>query len=985
MTLETGSARGRSRLRSFHELMQQRVQRILFISSLYDCFIMSEEGHLQETLLSHFMDLNVSQIPDLIQVKSAGEALELLDEDPDFDLVVTSLDCGDGDASELPERLRARGHELPVVALAYTSRDLREFLATRDVSGLSRVFLWQGDVRILLAIVLSHEDRLNAERDTRMSGVPAILVVEDSVRFYSSFLPEIYSELFRHTHRLLSEDLNVSQQILRMRGRPKVLLCTSFEEAWETFDRYAADVIGIVSDFEFPLEGELWKDAGLQLCARARARRPDLRLIMQSSEEENRLAAEEIGASFLLKGSALLLHELREVLVDRWGFGDFVFRTAGGRELDRAKDLAELAQKVREIPDESLLYHAERNHFSKWLKARTEFSLAERLSPRSVADFAGPDDLRTHLLSSLESTRLERRRTVIASYDRKRFDPEASITRIGEGSLGGKARGVAFANRLLHDSGLDERYPDVELSVPPALVLATGVFDEFLEYERIRDFAMGENPDDEILQHFLAAPFPREAHNMLRSYLQRVKYPLAVRSSSLLEDSLSQPFAGIYQTHMLPNNDPRLDVRLAQLVGAVKRVFASTFTEQAKSYLGMTSFRLEEEKMGVMIQQLVGLEHGDRFYPDFAGVARSYNFYPEPGHTAEDGVAAVGLGMGRAVVGGDACLRFCPNYPKQLVTFSSVDLALENSQREFWAITLERGARDDGVAHMRRFPLEVAEADGRLGSIGSTYSHDDRRIVDGVSRPGVRLVSFAQVLKHEAFPLAPVLRDLLALCQEGTGSHVEIEYAGHLKTARRPGRFSFLQLRPLAQSSDNEPVDLEEVEDSALVCRSPRVLGNGRLEDLHDVLVCDLERFDRQKTPEIAREVAHFDALLRKEGRPYVLIGAGRWGSSDPHLGIPVGWNQIAGAGVIVEAGFEDLRVEPSQGTHFFQNLTSSSVGYFTVNPDVGEGFVDWAWLAGSPAVEEGRYVRRLSSEAPFRVTMSGRSGAGVIHKPLKA
>ena len=972
----------RIRLRSFHELMQHRVQRILLISSLYDSFIMSEEGHLHETLLTQFIELNLTSVPDLVRVSSGEEALALL-RDETFDVVVSSLRTTDGDAAEFTRQARELGYEVPVIALAYTHRDLSEFRATHDTSELERIFLWQGDVRILLAIVTYLEDRLNVANDTGCCGVPVIILAEDNIRFYSSFLPAIYSELYKHTSRLLSEDLNLSQRMMRLRARPKVILCDNFEDAWGTFERYRDQVLGVISDFEFPMGGELSPDAGIELCSRAQDAMPGLRLVMQSSVPENRERAEALGASFLRKGSPTLLHELRTILVERFGFGDFLFRLPSGKEIDRAVDLRTLAAKLETVPDASLRYHVDRNQFSNWMKARTEFALAERLRPIKNEDFEEPAALRRKLLESVHDYRRERQRTVIAEFERERFEPSVSITRIGGGSLGGKARGIAFANRILRGSGIADRYPGLDIHSPPAVVLGTQVFDEFLEYIGLRDYAIAENPDREIPKHFLDAPFPREAGAKLRAFLERVRYPLAVRSSSLLEDSISQPFAGVYETFMLPNNALDLEARWQQLALAIKAVYASAFTKRAKAYLAMTSFRLEEEKMGVMIQELVGHKHGDRFYPDFAGVARSYNYYPDPGHAPEDGVVAVGLGLGHTVVGGGSCLRFCPKYPRQVRAFSSVDDALSTSQRDFIALDLAHDVPALAERKLTSYPLSVAEEDGTLAWIGSTFSPENNVVVDGIAREGVRLVSFAQVLKHGAFPLPELLTELLHECATGTGAPVEIEFAGSFgaRESDRP-RFAFLQLRPLALSREEADVELLPIDDDALVCRSPCILGNGRVDGLLDLVVVDAERFDRMRTRDAAREVARFDAALRAEGRPYLLIGPGRWGSSDPSLGIPVGWNEICGARVIVEAGFEDIRVAPSQGTHFFQNLSSSQVGYLTINAEEGQGHVDWAWLAAQPAADAGEFARHIRLGSPLIATLSAQGGEGRVEKP---
>ena len=979
---EAGKPDGRAQLRSFQELMLQRVHRILLVSSLYDSFILSEEGQLQETLLGQFIDLNLLNVPDLTRVPDSVAALARFKRPGEFDLVITSIKAGGTDATELTRQLREIGVYVPVLVLAYSNRDLADFVAANDTSLLDGVFLWQGDARILLAMVKYVEDRLNVANDTGERGVPAIIVVEDNVRFYSSFMPVIYSEIFRHMQRLLSEDLNLSQKMLRMRARPKVLLCGNYEEAWAYFTRYQEHILGVISDIEFPRGGVLDRCAGIELTSRMHAAHPDIRIVLQSSLPENRKLADQVGASFLLKGSPVLLHQLRRILVERFGFGDFVFRLPDGSEVDRAHNLKTLIEKVETVPIESVGYHGERNHFSNWMKARTEFALAEKLRARQVEEFDSLEDLRAHLLHSVREYRRVRHLAVVADFDRDRFEPGGGIVRIALGSLGGKARGIAFANRILQRSQLADQFPDVDVFVPASLVLGTQLFDEFLERDDLDDFAIACESDEEILARFFAAPFPQRAVDDLRAFLEKVDYPLAVRSSSLMEDSLAQPFAGVYQTFMLPNNHPELEVRLEQLVAAVKRVYASTFAAPAKSYVNTTAYRLEEEKMAVLIQQLVGVRHGERFYPDFAGVARSYDFYPQAPQECEDGIVALALGMGRTVVDGAPCLRFSPRYPKSLPGFSSVKDALASSQREFFALDLSKQPDDVEFAELARYGLDVAEADGALTWAGSTYEAEDDRIVDGISRPGVRLVTFAQVLKHGAFPLAEIVGSLLDYCSRGTSGPVEIEFAGDLGAEGRRPQFAFLQLRPLALSSESDEVAIGVVPDADVICRSPMVLGNGRVDGIRDIVVVDMNRFDRQKSHDVAATVAAFNAVLQKEGRPYVLLGPGRWGSADSLLGIPVSWNQIAGTRVIVEAGFNDVAVAPSQGTHFFQNLTSCEVGYFTVNLGLGGGYVDWDWLASVVARDENGGVRHLRFAEPVVVKMAGRTGEGVILKP---
>jgi len=677
------------------------------------------------------------------------------------------------------------------------------------------------------------------------------------------------------------------------------------------------------------------------------------------------------------------------VMTQELGFGDFIFRLPDQTEVARASNLGELDANLRSVPAESVAFHAQRNHFSRWLRARTEFALAQKLRPRKVSDFDTVEGLRRNLVDAIAEYRREQSEVLIGDFKADSFQPaDSQFLRIGAGSLGGKARGLAFMRHLLRKGRIRSRFASVRIAVPPAVVLAADVFESFVSENNLMDFALHSGDDAEIRQRFLEAPLSRALQDDLRAFLREVRYPLAVRSSSLLEDSQYQPFTGVYETFMLGNQQEDVAPRLAQLMEAIKRVYASTFSQHAKSYVRATPFRLEEERMAVILQQVVGNLHGTRFYPDFSGVARSRNFYPVQPMSPEDGIAAVALGMGRTVVNGGKCLTFCPRYPRHLVQFSVVEDILANSQSDFWALELDHGHRADPAANLHevRFELDVAESDGTLAAVGSTYSPDNHAVYDGLSRPGGRVVSFAGVLKHGVFPLAPILETLLHLGEDAFGQAVEIEFAVRLpRDSGEPADFGFLQIRPLVLSQAGGEMRVDNVQPASLVCDSSRVLGHGRIQDLHDVLVVDSHRFDRSRSQEVAEAVASLNAKLRDLNAPYLLIGVGRWGSNDPWLGIPVEWDEISGARVIVEAGFRDFRVTPSQGSHFFQNLVAFQVGYFTVNPDAGEGALDWEWLAAQPAVEERGCVRHLHFDEALQVIMNSKQSRGLIFKPGQA
>ena len=972
------------RFEAFENLMPFRVQNILLVSSLYDSFILREDGRLNELLIDESLEMNLRQIPNITHVSSCAEALELAKSNPQFNLIVTNLAVGDMNAAQLAREVRRAGLDVPVAVLGYDYREIKDFVARNPATDIDRVFLWQGTARILIAIVKYVEDKRNVLHDTRAMGVPVLLVVEDNIRYYSSFLPVIYTELIKQSRRVIQEGINVAHKLVRMQARPKILLSSNFEEASELVQQYREYIFGVVSDVEFPWEGKLSPEAGFELARMVRSLTPDVPVVLQTSRTEFRPRAQAQGYSFLRKRSPTLLKDLRRILTDQFGFGDFVFRMPEQGEVGRAKDLTELEEMLQTVPADSLMFHAQRNHFSHWLMARTEFALAAKLRPRRVSDFNGPEHLRHDLIESINDYRREQNEVLIGDFKADTFKPsQSNFLRIGSGSLGGKARGLAFVRHLLRTRRITKRFPGVRITVPPAVVIATDMFDQFLSENNLGDFALHCDDDNEIQQRFLDSPLPAPLIENLQAFLDEVRYPLAVRSSSLLEDSQYQPFTGVYETFMLGNQQGGSRARLDELSEAIKRVYASTFSQHAKSYVRATPYRLEEEKMAVILQQVVGTLHGQRFYPDFSGVVRSHNFYPVPPMSFDDGIAAVALGLGRTVVDGGKCLMFCPRYPKNLLQFSSVEDILANTQTEFCALELD-AVPPEGPGHLReaRFGLDVAEKDGTLHAVASTYSADNQAVYDGLSRPGARVVTFAPMLKLGMFPLAQILELLVRAGEEALGNPVEIEFAVRLPRGEEPADFGFLQIRPLTVARDHQDLAIDDVDPAHVLCRSTKVLGNGRIENLHDIVVVDSHRFERSRSQVVAKAVAHFNASLNAENRPYLLVGVGRWGSNDPWLGIPVEWDEISGARAIVEAGFRDFRVTPSQGSHFFQNLTAFQVGYFTVNPDAGEGAVDWEWLAEQPAVGEQECVRHLRFSEPLRLVMNSKKSQGVIFKP---
>lgn len=969
-------------------LMPHRVYNLLIVASLYDSFAVIEEGRINEALVSDYLSLNLRFPPRIERVSTAAEALDRLSA-VSFDLVISMPHVGNMDVREFGRSVKKIAPNLPVVLLAGNVKEAGHFRSEGALPGIDRIFLWQGDVRLFLAIIKLVEDRFNAWHDARNVGVKSIILVEDSPLFYSPYLAMLYTEVVKQTQALMAEGVNRMQKMLRMRARPRILLATTFEEALELVERYRDHVLGFILDASFPRLGRLDKSAGADLVHIIKLESPDVPILMQTGSSGRIEKIRMMGVRVLDKNSPNLMAEVRSYMQEDLGFGDFVFRDPLTDEVvARAKDMHELSEVLETVPDNCLLYHARRNDFSTWLMARTEFDIAKALRPRKADDFAGPGEIRNLLLKVLKSTREKSKAGVVVEFTKTSLEGGTGFAKIGNGSLGGKGRGLAFINELFNSYNVENHFPGIRISVPPTVVLATDVFDLFMEKSGLMQKALEEDDDEKITEAFLDHPMPKSVVDQLRLFLENARYPIAVRSSSLLEDASYQPFAGIYQTYMIPNNSGDPEVRLDELCSAIKMVYASTFHANAKAYMEATPNRLEEEKMAVIIQRVVGKLREHYFYPNFAGVGRSINYYAVAGCAPEDGIVSVALGLGKTVVEGGRCVRFDPVHPRKPIQSFSTEEYLQNSQSTFLAMDLSkpgpgRNRTNQEILEPVALDLAVAEAHGMLGPIGSVYSPDNDAIYDGISRNGPRLVTMAGVLKGGVFPLGRVIDLLLKAGSTASSCAVEIEFAVNLSESEdEPHQFAFLQIRPMVSGGAIQEIALRHVDAERAVCVSDCALGNGFIEGVSAIVYVRRDTFKRANTPKIAMEVGELNSMMLKTHRPYVLIGPGRWGSADPWLGIPVKWGQISGVKAIVETSMEDIHVEPSQGTHFFQNLTSFGIAYLSPDLNRSNNLVDWEWLDAQEAEKETEHLRLLSFEQPLEITLNGRRTFGIIMKP---
>ena len=968
----------------FANLMNKRIYNVLLIATKYDAFMLEDDGRVDEQIFNEYTSLSLRYPPRFTQVTTEEEALNEL-RNRNFELIICMPNMDNRDIFAAASEIKVHYPNIPIVVLTPFSKEVSKRIAHEDLSAIDYVFSWLGNSELLLAIIKLIEDKMNAPDDTESVGVQIILLVEDSIRFYSSALPHLYKFVLEQSQMFAKEALNDHQRTLRMRGRPKIKLARTYEEAVRIFDQYRDNILGIISDMSFMHNGVKDPYAGYKFGQYVRKTGLIIPFVLESSEAANAIYAGELNASFIDKNSKSYPQDLRARIMERFGFGDFVIINPHTKEeIMRIKDLKDLQTKVFLIPDDSLVYHLSRNHFSRFFYSRAMFPPAEVLKHVDVSDYKDMNEARQLIFDLIVQYRRMKNSGVVAVYQKDRFDEYSNFARIGDGSLGGKGRGLAFIGAMV------KRYPRLEqdnfaVTIPKTVVICTDIFDEFMETNGLYPVALSDNDDETILRYFLRASLPKKLIEDLMAFFDVVKGPIAIRSSSLLEDSHYQPFAGIYSTYMVPKIEEKYDM-LRTVSDAIKAVYASVFYRDSKAYMTATSNLIDQDKMAIVLQEVVGTRYGDHFYPTISGVARSLNFYPIGNEKAEDGIANIALGLGKYIVDGGQTLRFSPRHPHSILQMSTMDFALKETQTRFYALDLknmaERFSVDDAF-NLVKLSVKDADKEGSLRYIVSTYDPYDQIIRDGYYPGGRKIISFCNILQHDVFPLATTLDHLLGIGQQEMGRPVEIEFAVNIDlNDPKKATFYLLQIRPIVDNKEVMDEDLTLVQNEETILSSTSVLGHGIVSDVQDVVYVKTGAFNSANTQAIAYEIERVNRGFTEGEKGYVLVGPGRWGSSDPWLGIPVKWPHISNARVIVECGLENYRVDPSQGTHFFQNLTSFGVGYFTINPFKGDGWFDEAFLNAQPAVEETDYLRHVHFDRPIVIKMDGKRSLGVVMKP---
>lgn len=965
----------------FANLMTKRIFNVLLVANPYDAFMLEDDGRIDEKIFIEYMNLSLRYPPRFTQVSTPEETWKQLGNTM-FDLVICMPGTDSSDTFDIARDIKAKYPHIPIVVLTPFSHGIRERMQHEDLSVFEYVFCWLGNTDLLVSIIKLIEDKMNLEHDIKEVGVQMIMLVEDSIRFYSSVLPNLYKFVLKQSQEFATEALNEHQRTLRMRGRPKIVLARSYEEAMHLYETFSNNVLGIISDARFPHDGEIDPLAGVKLLKEVRKHDPFIPLILQSSEEENRKYADECKAVFIDKNSKKMNIDLREAVSENFGFGDFVFiNPTTKEEVARVHNLKELQNIVFSIPADSFHYHISRNHVSRWLYSRAIFPVAEFLKQITWDSLQDLDAHRQIIFEAIVRYRKMKNQGVVAEFKRERFDRYSNFARIGEGSLGGKGRGLAFIDNMIKRHPDFDDFENASVAIPKTVVLCTDIFDEFMDSNRLYQLALSDADDEIILRAFLRAKLPDRLVEDFFAFFDVVKSPIAIRSSSLLEDSHYQPFAGIYSTYMIPYMEDKYEM-LRMLSDAIKGVYASVFYKDSKAYMQATSNVIDQEKMAVILQEVVGTQYGDRYYPAISGVARSINYYPINDELAEEGTVSLALGLGKYIVDGGLTLRVCPYHPNQVLQTSELEIALRETQTRFYALDLKNTGHnfslDDGF-NLLKLHIKDAEADGALNYIASTYDPYDMVIRDGIYQGGRKVITFANILQHDVFPLARLLQLAQKYGQGEMRRPVEIEFAVNFDANKKTGAFYLLQIRPMVDIKADLDEDLSLIPEDKIILKSENSLGHGVMDDICDIIYVKTDGYTASNNQLIAYEIEKLNKRFLDEGKHYVLVGPGRWGSSDTWLGIPVKWPNISAARVIVEAGLTNYRVDPSQGTHFFQNLTSFGVGYFTINAFMNDGIYNQDYLNSLPAVEETKFLRWVRFEKPLTVKMDGKKKIGVV------
>ena len=965
----------------FVSLMTKRIFNVLLVANPYDAFMLEDDGRIDEKIFIEYMNLSLRYPPRFTQVSTEEDAWKQLGNTM-FDLVICMPGSDNSDTFDIARQIKEKYPHIPLVVLTPFSHGIKERMEHEDLSIFEYVFCWLGNTDLLVSIIKLIEDKMNLEHDIKEVGVQMILLVEDSIRFYSSVLPNLYKFVLRQSQEFATEALNEHQRTLRMRGRPKIVLARSYEEAMDLYNKYQNNTLGIISDARYPREGKIDPHAGIRFLTEVRSRDPFIPLILQSAEVSNKEFALSCGAQFIDKNSKKMNIDLREAVSENFGFGDFIFRNPNTmEEVVRVHNLKELQNAIFSIPAESFLYHISRNHISRWLYSRAIFPVAEFLKQITWESLQDIDAHRQIIFEAIVKYRKMKNQGVVAVFQRDRFDRYSNFARIGDGSLGGKGRGLAFIDNMVKRHAEFEEFENASVVIPKTVVLCTDIFDEFMDMNQLYQVALSDADDETILRAFLRAKLPDRLVEDFFAFFDVVKSPIAIRSSSLLEDSHYQPFAGIYSTYMIPYLTDKYEM-LRMLSDAIKGVYASVYYKDSKSYMQATSNVIDQEKMAVILQEVVGTQYGDRFYPSISGVARSINYYPINDELAEEGTVSLALGLGKYIVDGGLTLRVCPYHPDKVLQTSEMEMALRETQTRFYALDLKNMGQnfslDDGF-NLLKLPVKEAENDGSLNYIASTYDPYDMVIRDGIYPGGRKVITFANILQHDVFPLARILQLVQKYGQGEMRRPVEIEFAVNLNAAEKKGVFYLLQIRPMVAMKADLNEDLDAIPEDQLLLKSVNSLGQGIMDDIQDVIYVKTEGYSASNNQLIAYDIEKLNKRFLDEGKHYILIGPGRWGSSDTWLGIPVKWPNISAARVIVEAGLTNYRVDPSQGTHFFQNLTSFGVGYFTINAYMNDGLYNQELLNSMPAVEETKYLRWVHFDKPLAVKMNGKKKIGVV------